>query len=534
MSSEGVVFAATGVRYIEEAAASARASRPHLGGRPIAIMTDDLKAAQALGCFDRCIPHPDPRRSFRDKIPALIDPPFDRTLFLDSDARLIAASDGLFALLDHHDLAAAHAPVRIPAGWGDSSVPASFPELNSGVLLLRRGAAQQQLIKRWLELYDEVGQDWDQATLRAATWAMLAEGLRIGVLPPEANLRTTKPWIAGKGLAVTVVHGRVPDQEWPALIEFLNGDIDRFRTSSEWMTQHPATTLTPRVASSRRAGRAHPGGELARTLATVTARWPGIGDEPLPCENPIFVLAAGWRSGSTLLQRMLVAENDLMVWGEPHDRARIIQSLSAQWQPFTEEWPDERHQAPLEPGAELTESWLAKGSPAATRLRHAHRGFLDDLFGAPARDAGRPRWGLTEVRLGADHAAYLRWLYPGARFLLLVRNPFDAYASYKQRGSGVFEWPEEPVSGAAAFARIWSRLATEFHDLAGDAQCMLVRYEDLSDAVPAIREHTALASVAAPGDLSGQPTVRGSGELTLIERTTLRTRTKAARALLGY
>ena len=115
-----------------------------------------------------------------------------------------------------------------------------------------------------------------------------------------------------------------------------------------------------------------------------------------------------------------------------------------------------------------------------------------------------------------------------------MRNPFDAYASYKQRGPGVFDWPEEPVSGAAAFARIWSRLATEFHDLAGDAQCMLVRYEDLSEAVPAIREHTALASVAAPGDLSGQPTARGSGELTLIERTTLRTRTKAARALLGY
>ena len=42
MSDEGIVFVATGARFIEEAAANARAARPHLGGRPIAIVTDDV------------------------------------------------------------------------------------------------------------------------------------------------------------------------------------------------------------------------------------------------------------------------------------------------------------------------------------------------------------------------------------------------------------------------------------------------------------------------------------------------------------
>ena len=254
MSSEGILFIATGATHRAEAAASARAGRAHAGGRPIAIMTDDVEAAEAMGCFDRCLPHPDPRHSYRDKIPGLLDLPFDRTLFLDSDARPTARLDGLFALLDHHDLAAAQAPVRIPAGWRDQAVPDEFPELNTGVLLLRRGQHQAELVDRWLERYDEIGQDWDQATFRSAAWALLPKGLRLATLPPEANLRTTKPWIAGKGIPVTVVHGRVPEAEWPALLDYLNGDIERFRTSTEWLERHRDSALTPRVSGTRPAG----------------------------------------------------------------------------------------------------------------------------------------------------------------------------------------------------------------------------------------------------------------------------------------
>ena len=245
---EGLLFVATGRAYVDEAVASARASRPHLAGRPIAIVTDELDAALEAGCFDHCLPHPDPRHDYRDKIPGMLDLPFERALFLDSDARLTAAADGLFALLAHHDFAAAHAPVRIPPGWVDPAPPASFAEYNSGVILLRRGPLQQSLIQSWLELYDEVGQDWDQATLRAAVWRALGQGLRTFVLPAEANLRTTKPWIAGLGLPVIVVHGRVPDSEWPALLRYLNDDVDRFRTSAEWLDLYPDSALQHRHA----------------------------------------------------------------------------------------------------------------------------------------------------------------------------------------------------------------------------------------------------------------------------------------------
>jgi hypothetical protein len=247
MAREGVLFVATGPAHLAEAIASARASWEHLAGRPIALAGDDPAAAIASGAFDRVLPHPQPRRSYRDKIPPMLALPFDRTLFLDTDARLTASADPLFATLGRAHLAAAHAPVRIPAGWRDPVVPALFPELNSGVLLLRRGWRTRRLIHRWLALYDRLGQAWDQASLRSAVWHAQLRGLRLALLPPEANLRTTKPWVAGKGLPVTVVHGRVPEAEWPALLAYLNGDVERFRSNAEWLQRHPGSALRPKL-----------------------------------------------------------------------------------------------------------------------------------------------------------------------------------------------------------------------------------------------------------------------------------------------
>ena len=537
MSSEGILFIATGATHRAEAAVSARAGRAHAGGRPIAIMTDDVEAAEAMGCFDRCLPHPDPRRSYRDKIPGLLDLPFERTLFLDSDARPTARLDGLFALLDHHDLAAAQAPVRIPAGWRDQAVPDEFPELNSGVLLLRRSEHQRELVGRWLEMYDEVGQDWDQATFRSAAWSQLPKGLRLATLPPEANLRTTKPWIAGKGIPVTVVHGRVPEAEWPALLAYLNGDIECFRTSSEWLEQHSDSALTPRVARPRPAGSQSIDVAPDPDWQVIEKRWPTIEDDPLPCEDPVFVLAAGRRSGSTLLQRMLVADPDLMVWGEPHHRAGIIQGLAAQWRPFTAEWPEQGRLAAIHPGDEPSDRWIANRSPEIAALRQAHRSFLDRLFGLPAREAGRRRWGLREVRLDAGHAAYLKWLYPGARFLMLVRNPLASYASDKQRGPRHVAWPSPSGEGPADFGAIWSRFAIGFHRFETDASAVLVRYEDLADQIETIRSHAGTRTIAGPGDLDahrGHATPRDNGGLGILERRRLTAATREARGLLGY
>jgi hypothetical protein len=55
--------------------------------------------------------------------------------------------------------------------------------------------------------------------------------------------------------------------------------------------------------------------------------------------QPLFILSAGWRSGSTLLQRMLIGNEQLMIWGEPYHRSNIVESMLGQLALLHGGWP---------------------------------------------------------------------------------------------------------------------------------------------------------------------------------------------------
>lgn len=242
-AAEGVLLVATGERHRAEALAALPRIRPQLGGRPVWLVTD-APAAVPPGRFDVVLPHPDPRATYRDKIPPLLDPPFARTLFLDTDVELLQPIDDLFTLLKTVHLVGCHAPVRW-CQWRDPGVPEGFCELNSGVLGLRRCRPVRRAMRRWLRAYDRVGVAFDQATLRSALWWGCRQGLRLWVLPPEYNLRTTKPWIAGRAMGVKVVHGRIPDEMRAPLAAYLNADVDCFRGSSAFATRQNEAVREP-------------------------------------------------------------------------------------------------------------------------------------------------------------------------------------------------------------------------------------------------------------------------------------------------
>lgn len=262
---EGFLLVATGARHALEACRAVWQIKRVLPTAQITVITDQGGLFQQ-DLLDQLLPHPDPRHSYRDKIAPLLQLPYKRTLFFDTDVHLLQPLDDLFRLLHHVDLCGCHAPVRW-AQWRDPAVPECVPELNSGVLGLRRNRRTTALIRRWLQLYDQVGVAFDQATLRSALWERLSrQQLRLSILPPEYNLRTTKPWIAGQGMAVKVVHGRVAEAEQPALQAYLNTNTNVFRSSSQFNTG----------------------------LNGVVAPWPGC-----PAKR-LFVLGAG-RSGTSLL-----------------------------------------------------------------------------------------------------------------------------------------------------------------------------------------------------------------------------------------
>ena len=198
---------------------------------------------------------------------------------------------------------------------------------------------------------------------------------------------------------------------------------------------------------------------------------------PVHCQSPIFLLSAGWRSGSTLLQRLICSDKSTLMWGEPFGDRLPISRMSASLRDFDEN--DGHLKYSIESfNGELSNEWIANLNPGIENLRSAHLAFFEKLFAEPAAARGFPRWGVKCVRLTAYDACYLRWLYPEAKLLFLVRHPLSAYRSY--RGKRWFTVrPHHCVSGISSFLRHWRYLANSFveqNELLGG---MVIRYQDI-------------------------------------------------------
>jgi hypothetical protein len=218
--------------------------------------------------------------------------------------------------------------------------------------------------------------------------------------------------------------------------------------------------------------------------------------------RPVFLLASGWRCGSTLLQRLVCSSGELLMWGEPYGRANIVPTLTRAAMVLREDWPGPGHFPADAVFEQPSEHWIANLYPPPAAMVEGFGAMLDHWLARPAHERGFERFGLKEVRLQAMDAAFLEWLYPDARFLFLVRNPWDAWSSCK--GATWFvHWPTQKVEDARAFAALWLRIVQSFTTWPSD-NAMLVRYEDLRHPgfdLEQIREHCGLQAIdPAPRD----------------------------------
>lgn len=203
--SRGILYVATGERYRDEAAQSAASFKATMPDVPIAIVTDDTASAGRHGCFDVVVEHERPEYSYMDKALPLNASPYDATLFVDTDTYSLAPCYEVFELLDHFELALAHAPLRAHF-YFPPSCPASFPELNTGVIAYRKSDGFSSLVDAWIASFERQppGGD-DQPAFREA---LLASRLRFAVLTPEYNLRTCFAYFLGGNAEVKIVHDR--------------------------------------------------------------------------------------------------------------------------------------------------------------------------------------------------------------------------------------------------------------------------------------------------------------------------------------
>jgi hypothetical protein len=209
MTTQGILYIATGEKYVRAAIRAAKTVRKHSPSLGIHLYTDVQNYA---GFRFEDSPFPftsagtieNPHR--RSKVDYMSRTPFEHTLYLDTDTALNADISDMFRVLERFDIAIAHAMHRhspnslVP--WR-IELPEAFPQYNSGVVLYRKNTAVLQLFEDWGYHHKEAGHRHDQPTLRELLWL---SDLRIATLPPEYNVRYLKyHFLWSKSEAVTKI-----------------------------------------------------------------------------------------------------------------------------------------------------------------------------------------------------------------------------------------------------------------------------------------------------------------------------------------
>lgn len=209
IESTGILYVATGPRYVEEAERSLESVRCHMPGVSAVLWTDCPSGLQE-SLFQDINSISNPTRSFFDKIDPLCSTPFDKTIFLDTDTIVVADISDLFQLLDRTQLAFAHGPVRASPSFVIDDVPKSFSEPNTGVMAYRSDREVKSFFRAWAREYVKQLEmpsppAHDQPAFRRV---LFQSSLSYTVLPSEYNLRTIFPMFIGGNSEPKVLHGR--------------------------------------------------------------------------------------------------------------------------------------------------------------------------------------------------------------------------------------------------------------------------------------------------------------------------------------
>ncbi len=199
---------------------------------------------------------------------------------------------------------------------------------------------------------------------------------------------------------------------------------------------------------------------------------------------PVFLFAAGWRSGSTLLQRLIISSGQILMWGEAGGALNDLRDVAERYAQMVGPG-DAKFKYGMggsggdslnnfrEKGAAGVHEWIACMNMPEDAVFAGLRRYFDQVYSDPAVEMGYPGWGVKEVISGVETACFLRKLYPNAKFVFLVRDPFACLLSLKRRKWLTGTVRNKPV---VYFSKLWRDLASEFKDANFG---FYLRYEDL-------------------------------------------------------
>ncbi len=273
---DGFIFAATGEKYIGLARRAACNLRQVMPQAQIDLFTDQPVEDAT---FDRI--HPVTAGYFRPKMEAIVNSRFERTVYLDSDAIAFADLSELFTVLDRFDIAGAH--MQYPntlLAIGDPTVPDSFPQINAGVLAVKRSPAMLALMQDWRRLVRDTGASFDQPSLRRLLWD---SDLRLAILPMEYNFKCMT--------FIEVLDGR---HRAPKIMHF-----SELNTSEKWRERGPLTL--DELVGARRADQIRRLQTATRLPEDAPVQVPPLFRQVYAMTNPQYYLR---RYGKGILRRV--------------------------------------------------------------------------------------------------------------------------------------------------------------------------------------------------------------------------------------
>lgn len=157
MKSKGVIYSASGERYVKEAIYSAKTLKRHNKNIGTTLFTSDENVSSAY--LDNVIYQPPIKHPQKYKIENMLHSPYDYTLYLDSDTEIKDKISELFDYLLNYDLGVTN---RVKCTWGH---PVKFIEYidetcyNGGFLLFKKNEKTIKFIQAW---YDKMNKNKDE------------------------------------------------------------------------------------------------------------------------------------------------------------------------------------------------------------------------------------------------------------------------------------------------------------------------------------------------------------------------------------
>ena len=209
--SQGAIYIITqDPRYAGLLLASAASLKRVMPDLPITVFSQFPVESPLL---ERVIRVEQTQDGFFDKTRLMRESPYERTLFIDADIHVAEPISELFTLLDRFDCAATHEEY-VSTDWSQHyprpDIPESYPEFNTGILMLKRSEKVDRLLIEWGDLYRafleaKPGQQInDQPFFRVAAYY---SDVRIATLTREYNCKFRgQGYLNGK---VKVLHGHI-------------------------------------------------------------------------------------------------------------------------------------------------------------------------------------------------------------------------------------------------------------------------------------------------------------------------------------